>query len=165
MQGFVLSILASFGLLGGNGLATYKTTALATSIQDAIICFECLPAALMFAVAFPARDYMRPGEQPGTLFGNIVDMFDVRDLGRDVGGLVEDRVRLPVPPALATEHIADMFDVRDLGRDVGGLVEDRVRLPFPPALATEHVADMFGARSPAVDGVFLSKQQDTRPPD
>lgn len=96
-QGFLLSILGSFHLIGSRGFTTYQTKALATSVQDGIICFECLPAALMFAVAFPARDYMRPGEQPGTVFDNIVDMFDVRDVGRDVGDLVEARVRTRHP--------------------------------------------------------------------
>jgi Organic solute transporter Ostalpha len=94
-QGFLLSILGHFQLIGSRSFSTYQTKALATSIQDAIICCECLPGALMFAVSFPARDYMRPGEMPGTLFDNIVDMFDVRDIGRDVGELVDDRVRRP----------------------------------------------------------------------
>lgn len=94
-QGFALSILGHFRLIGSHSFSTYQTKALATSIQDAIICVECLPAALMFAVAFPARDYMRPGELPGSIFTNIKDMFDVRDIGRDVGDLVEDQARHP----------------------------------------------------------------------
>jgi Organic solute transporter Ostalpha len=93
-QGFMLSILAHFQLIGSQSFTTYQTKALATSIQDAIICCECLPAALMFAVSFPAKDYMRAGESPGSIFDNIVDMFDVRDIGRDVTEMVDDHVRL-----------------------------------------------------------------------
>jgi Organic solute transporter Ostalpha len=91
-QGFLLSILGSFKLIGTESVATYDTKALAGSIQDVLICVECLPASLAFANAFPARDYMGPGQQPGTVFENIVSMFDVRDLGHDMSELVEDQV-------------------------------------------------------------------------
>jgi hypothetical protein len=92
-QGFLLSILGHFQLIGSREWTTYETKQLASGIQDVIVCIECLPLALAFAISFPARDYMRPGERPATLFENIVNMFDARDLGRDVGELVEDRVR------------------------------------------------------------------------
>lgn len=98
-QGFLLSILGYFNLIGSQGVATYSTRALAGSIQDLLICIECLPAALAFANAFPAKDYMRPGEQPGTIFENIVNMFDVRDIRHDMSELVEDQVRTVAPGA------------------------------------------------------------------
>ena len=79
---------------GSDSFSTYETKAYATSIQDTIICFECLPAALIFAHSFPARDYMRPGEMPGSIFDNIVDMFDVRDVAADVNELVDDHVSI-----------------------------------------------------------------------
>jgi hypothetical protein len=91
-QGFILSILSHLGLIGKNSFTTYQTNALATSFQDALICLECLPAAIIFAHIFPVREYMRPGEFPGTIWDNVVDMFDARDIGRDVGDLVDHQV-------------------------------------------------------------------------
>jgi hypothetical protein len=91
-QGFVFSILGRLGLIGKHSFTTYQTDALATSMQDAMICMECLPAALIFAYVFPVREYMRPGEVPGSIWANIVDMFDARDIGRDVGDLVDHQV-------------------------------------------------------------------------
>lgn len=91
-QGFVLSILGHFKLIGSEQWTTYETKQLASGIQDVIICIELLPAALVFAVTFPAREYMLPGDAPGTVWENIVNMFDVRDLGREGYGLVEDQV-------------------------------------------------------------------------
>lgn len=91
-QGFVLSILGWFRLIGRDNWTTYQTKTLAHGIQDVIICMECLPAALVFAWAFPARDYMAPGQRASTMFHNVVDMFDIRDLGRDVAGLVDHQV-------------------------------------------------------------------------
>lgn len=98
-QGFLLSILNQFGLIGKEQWTVYDNKQLASGIQDVIICMECLPAALMFAVAYPAKDYARPGEGPGSFLENIVNMFDVRDLGRDVGALVEEEVRILSPSA------------------------------------------------------------------
>lgn len=95
-QGFVLSILGHFKLIGSEQWTTYETKQLASGIQDVVICIELLPAALVFAITFPARDYMLPGEAPGTVWENIVNMFDVRDLGREGYGLVEDQVS-PIP--------------------------------------------------------------------
>jgi hypothetical protein len=91
-QGFLLSILGHFNLIGSEQWTTYPQKQLASGIQDVIICVECLPAALAFAVAFPARDYFLPGEMPGSVMENICNMFDIRDLGRDVGGLVGEEV-------------------------------------------------------------------------
>jgi hypothetical protein len=91
-QGFLLSILGYFKLIGKEQWTVYDNKQLSSGIQDVIICIECLPAALMFAVAYPARDYARPGEGPGSVLENIVNMFDVRDLGRDVSALVEEEV-------------------------------------------------------------------------
>jgi hypothetical protein len=91
-QGFILSILGHLGLIGKNSFTTYQTNALATSVQDALICLECLPAAIIFAHVFPVREYMRPGAFPGTIWDNIVDMFNARDIGRDVSSFVEHQV-------------------------------------------------------------------------
>lgn len=92
-QGFLLSILGKLNLIGSEQWTVYDNKQLSGGIQDVIICVECLPAALMFAVAYPARDYADSGRGPGTVLENIVSMFDVRDLAGDVGELLEEEVR------------------------------------------------------------------------
>lgn len=92
-QGLLLSVLGSLHLIGNREWTTYQYHDLTAGVQSMIVCIECLPAALAFAWAFPPRDYMEPGQAPGSFMANVKSMFDVRDIFTDVAELVDDQVR------------------------------------------------------------------------
>jgi len=88
-QSMMLSLAVELGWIKTNQWTTYKATDVAAGLQEFIICIEMFVAALLFAYVFPPKDYMDPSMHSAGFFRNLRNMFDVRDVMRDVTDVVE----------------------------------------------------------------------------
>eukprot|EP00199_Chlamydomonas_sp_CCMP681_P000604 CAMPEP_0119112536 /NCGR_PEP_ID=MMETSP1180-20130426/40661_1 /TAXON_ID=3052 ORGANISM="Chlamydomonas cf sp, Strain CCMP681" /NCGR_SAMPLE_ID=MMETSP1180 /ASSEMBLY_ACC=CAM_ASM_000741 /LENGTH=467 /DNA_ID=CAMNT_0007100083 /DNA_START=261 /DNA_END=1665 /DNA_ORIENTATION=- len=89
-QSIILAVLVSSGVITDESWSTYDQLGVATGIQDFLICIEMFVAALAHAYAFPPRDYMDVGTDPGKGFiYNVRHMFDLRDVVYHMGEVVE----------------------------------------------------------------------------
>lgn len=83
-QAVAISIFFSFNIVKSEKWTTYDTQDVSAGIQDFFVCVEMFFAALLFAYAFPPKDYIDELEPGDGFLKNVVDMFDVRDVVGDV---------------------------------------------------------------------------------
>lgn len=83
-QSIAISAVFSLNLVKTEKWTTYDTDDVSAGVQDFFICVEMFFAALLFAYAFPPKDYMDEDEPGSGFLKNIVNMFDVRDVVEDV---------------------------------------------------------------------------------
>lgn len=89
-QSIAISIVVSSGIVKSGKWTTYDTDDISAGVQDFFICVEMFIAALLFAYAFPPKDYIDEDDPGDGFFKNVVNMFDVRDVVEDVSNHVED---------------------------------------------------------------------------
>jgi hypothetical protein len=101
-QGLGLHVLGALGLLPRDEqVTTYGAADVAEGYQDFLICAEMFAASVAHAWAFSYRDYRDGGggggaaarlPASGDFLSNLRAMFDLRDVARDVRGVVEDHL-------------------------------------------------------------------------
>lgn len=149
-QGLALHLLGALGLLPRDEqVTTYTAADVAEGYQDFFICVEMFLASVAHAWAFSYRDY-RDDSLPvsGDFVSNLRAMFDLRDVARDVRGVVED-------------HIASAAQAgRAAAEGAGGRVAEgagAVAAAVPRALAKAGGAVLgatTGVAAPAARGIY-----------
>ena len=86
-QSIAISIVLSFGIIKTKQWTTYDTDDVSAGVQDFCICVEMFFAALLFAYAFPPKDYINEDEPGDGFLKNVVTMLDVRDVVEDVSSI------------------------------------------------------------------------------
>jgi len=85
-QSIAISMFFSLGIVKTDKWTTYDTEDVAAGVQDFFICIEMFVAALLFAYAFPPKDYMDEDDTGNGFIKNMFSMLDVRDVVEDVSG-------------------------------------------------------------------------------
>ena len=100
-QSIGISIFFSLGIVKTGKWTTYDTEDISAGVQDFFICIEMFFAALLFAYAFPPKDYIDEDEPGDGFLKNVVTMLDVRDVVEDVSSLA-----LQFFPVHASERVS-----------------------------------------------------------
>ena len=134
-QGLALHFLAALGFFpeGGEQVTTYSAADVAEGFQDFLICIEMFVASVAHSWAFSYRDYRDPALPTAGFRANLRSMFDLRDVARDVVGVVEGHL------SAAAQGVAAAAG------NAGGVAAEGAR-GIPRALAKAAGAGAGGAR-------------------